>query len=55
VPLDQGGEGGVVALPQEAAEELPVGQARAFPQEVGPAQVLDDLARLAGRRVAPSA
>ena len=49
MPLDEGGEGCLVSLLDEAAEELPIGQPRPVWQQSGSAKVLDDLAHGACR------
>jgi hypothetical protein len=54
VPLDQGREGGLIAVFDEAAQQLAVGQAGPFGQN-GLTKVLHHLARRARHRVPPSA
>jgi hypothetical protein len=45
----QGGQRSFIALIDEAAQELPIGQACPVVEEHGPAQIFDDLVDASGR------
>src|SRR5262249_42342100 len=51
MPAHQGGQRRLVPAAEVVLQQLPIGQARPTPQKHGPAQVLEDLARLACRHV----